>query len=517
MLAALLGALSLFTVAPARAQDTVWSTTMTPANVASDQVGCSNIITQAACSSTSILADDTFTHDGANYQVIAVLVIGSDLYFTFDSAPPQSFISSATLNVGSTSVPLANAVLSNNDKTMRWTGQTGLLTVGQQISLRLEVDTKPTVSLTAFPNPVDEGSKVTVTATLSEALSESVEIPLLPAWNTGTVETGDIKGPPGTITVFHGKTTGEEPVLTVRDCDTDDEMFTVAIDPARLPSSLRAADTESSVTITIEDNGAHCTQTPRTPDTTTETPTNTGGTGTGGGGGGGGGGLSPPGSDDEPPPEDEEPSTSCPQEDREILGSFYEMTDGEGWDKNENWGSTEPLDQWFGVGTDEDGEVISLRLSDNNLSGDMPTEELLCLNENTELKELALWDNDDLSGEVPEDLALAVERAALRYIADMFNINPEWFEDYEDPFNFEDWHEGVTTDDEGRVVELELPGEIPESIRSQFKKRREITITTSDGGCAVGASQGHMGASGLLAAVFIMLLALSRGLRARSS
>ena len=87
---------------------------------------------------------------------------------------------------------------------------------------------------------------------------------------------------------------------------------------------------------------------------------------------------------------------------------------------------------------------------------------------------------------MPEELALAVERAALRAIAEMLNLNPEWFEDYEDPFNFEDWHEGVTTDDDGRVVELELPGEIPESIVAQFKKRREIMITTSsDGGCAL--------------------------------
>ena len=63
---------------------------------------------------------------------------------------------------------------------------------------------------------------------------------------------------------------------------------------------------------------------------------------------------------------------------------------------------------------------VSLRLADNNLSGDMPTEELLCLNEDTdtELKELALWDNEGLSGEEPDELALAVERAALRDVAE---------------------------------------------------------------------------------------------------
>ena len=359
------------------------------------------------------------------------------------------------------------------------------VTAGTQSSVQITIrddEGIPAVSLSASPNPVPEGDNVTVTATLSEALSELVEIPLLPAWNTGTVETGDIKGPSGTITVFHGKTTGEQPVLTVRDCDTDDEMFTVALDTARLPSSLRAGATPS-VTITIEDNGAHCTQTPRTPDTTTETPTNTGGTGTGGGGGGGAPPKDTSSPDDDPAPD----SPRCGESDREYLLSFYEASGGEDWLEKEYWNSEEPLEEWFGVGTDEDGEVISLRLADNNLSGDMPTEELLCLNENTELKELALWDNEDLSGDVPEDLALAVERAALRYIAEMLDLNPEWFEDYEDPFNFEDWHEGVTTDDDGRVVELDLTGEgeIPESIIAQFQKRREIIITTNDGGCAL--------------------------------
>ena len=208
---------------------------------------------------------------------------------------------------------------------------------------------------------------------------------------------------------------------------------------------------------------------------------NTGGTSTGGGGGG----LPPSGSSDEPPPEDDELSTLCSQEDRETLGNFYETTGGENWDENENWNSPEPPQEWFGVKTDEDGNVVSLRLSHNALSGEVPARELLCL---SELKELALWGNDDLSGEVPEDLVLRVERAVLRDIAEMLNINPEWFENYGDPYNFEDWQEGVTTDDDGRVTELDLIGEgveIPESV-SELKRLREIMITSSGGGgCAL--------------------------------
>ena len=446
----------------------------------------------------------------------------------------------------------------------------------------------PTVTLSASPNPVWEGSSVTVTATLSHALSSQVTIPVTLTDNSA--ESSDY-GTLSSITINSGSMSGSGTISTNHDADDEDETFTVELDTANLPSEVTAG-TPSSVEITIRDDEglrlsvkpshptpacgttvtdtcvrpglalmltpapaeltetefraipggewkgavsirtdghagpasnvtfarlrelfpgfmgyeyrltgntgvtARCTWTvpddpcpePEPPTTRTptpddtDTPTNTGGTGTGGGGGGG----TAPSRDTSSPDDDPAPdSTSCGESDREYLERFYEASGGDAWDRNENWKSQEPLGEWFGVKTDEDGEVISLRLSDNNLSGDMPTEELLCLNENTELKELALWDNEDLSGEVPEDLALAVERAALREIAEMLDLNPEWFEDYEDPFNFEDWYEGVTTDDEGRVIELVLPGEIPESIRSQFKKR-EITITTSsDGGCAL--------------------------------
>jgi len=202
-----------------------------------------------------------------------------------------------------------------------------------------------------------------------------------------------------------------------------------------------------------------------------------------GGGGGGGGGLPPSGSSDEPPPEDDELSTLCSQEDRKNLERFYETTGGEQWDENENWNSEESLNQWYGVDTDDEGEVVSLRLSENSLSGDTPEELLSCL---SELKELALWGNEeDLSGEVPEELVLAVERAVLRDIAEMLDLNPEWFDNYEDPYNFEGWHTGVTTDDDRRVVELVLPGEVPGTLISQLRKLRVITISSENGGCAL--------------------------------
>jgi len=584
VLAALIGALSLFAAAPAQAQTIVWSGTLTVQDII--DLGCSNASSGNECSSTSVLTDDDFTHDDVNYAITNLFIrptrTDSPLALVFDKAVPSGLQSYATLHVGSAQFHFANDA-ANAGTTLRWDNPGLSWSVGDSVSLSItiptvtlsaspnpvlegssvtvtatlsralssnvtipvtlmsnsaesgdhgtlsnitinsgstsgtgmimtnhdtdeddetftvELDTAnlpsgitagtqssvqitirddegiPTVSLSADPNSVREGENVTVTATLSEALSHYVQIPLLPAWNTGTVEQGDIKGPPGTISVHSGSTTGETIVLAVRDCDTEDEEFIVRLNTDTLPSSLRAG-TQTSVTVTIEDDGdgEWCDSRP---------PQNTGGTTTGGGGGGFGGGGN------EPPPEDEEPTASCPREDRETLVSFYEMTDGENWNENENWNSEEPLREWHGIETDEDGNVVYLRLSDNNLSGDMPTKELLCL---TELVELALWDNDGLSGEVPDELVLAVERAALRYLAEMLDINPEWFENYEDPYDFEDWHEGVTTDDDGRVTGLDLTGErvtgeIPENIFELLPRLGEVMITRSsgDGGCAL--------------------------------
>ena len=156
---------------------------------------------------------------------------------------------------------------------------------------------------------------------------------------------------------------------------------------------------------------------------------------------------------------------------------------GEGWENKDNWKSEEPLGKWYGVKTDEDGEVVSLRLTDNNLSGDIPSA-LLCLEELSGLLELALWDNDGLSREVPDELARAVERAVLRDVAEALKLNTEWFDDYEDPFSFSDWHVGVTTDDDGRVTELDFTGEgITGEIRGsvfELEELKKISI-----GCGV--------------------------------
>ena len=105
----------------------------------------------------------------------------------------------------------------------------------------------PTVTLSAAPNPVAEGSPVTVTASLSRALENDVVIPL--ALTLGTAEAGDF-GSLASVTIAGGRTEGAGTITTARDVDTDDETFTVAL--GALPSSVEAGS-PASVRVTIRD------------------------------------------------------------------------------------------------------------------------------------------------------------------------------------------------------------------------------------------------------------------------
>ncbi len=107
----------------------------------------------------------------------------------------------------------------------------------------------PTVSLSVLPNPVGEGTDVTVTATLSKAHTANVTIPL--TLTAGTAETGDFGTLTG-ITVSSGSTTGTGTISANQDADADDETFTVAL--GTLPPAVgRGSTTSILVTITDDD------------------------------------------------------------------------------------------------------------------------------------------------------------------------------------------------------------------------------------------------------------------------
>ena len=91
--------------------------------------------------------------------------------------------------------------------------------------------------------------------------------------------------------------------------------------------------------------------------------------------------------------------TATMKRDREALVALYEATDGANWTDSANWLSDRPLGEWYGVFTDSDERVVILYLSENRLSGQVPSE----LGNLVDLERLWLNDNR-LKGPIPREL-----------------------------------------------------------------------------------------------------------------
>ncbi|MDE2869673.1 MAG: hypothetical protein OXR64_05290 [Chloroflexota bacterium] len=92
------------------------------------------------------------------------------------------------------------------------------------------------------------------------------------------------------------------------------------------------------------------------------------------------------------------PDAASAETDRQALVALYNATGGPSWTNNGNWLSDRPLDEWYGVETD-DGRVIGLMLSANGLNGSIPAE----LGQLSYLDWLDLYTNQ-LSGNIPPEL-----------------------------------------------------------------------------------------------------------------
>ena len=160
------------------------------------------------------------------------------------------------LSVGSNALKVEATAPSGVSKTYR-------VTVTRQAAAAVAV------SLSATPNPVGEGSPVTVRATLTAALVGDVTIPL--STRRDTSEEGD-HGSLSAITVPAGFTSATGTLPTFEDSDGEDETFTLSL--GSLPTGLTAGAT-SSVQVTItkqQSSGATTTDTSTTTsssDTTT--------------------------------------------------------------------------------------------------------------------------------------------------------------------------------------------------------------------------------------------------------
>ena len=83
-----------------------------------------------------------------------------------------------------------------------------------------------------------------------------------------------------------------------------------------------------------------------------------------------------------------------------VLAALYEATSGDRWTDNTNWLSEIPLNEWYGVTTDDEGQVTALDLSSNGLRGSIPE----ALGQLNSLESLNLSRNGLMTGQIPETL-----------------------------------------------------------------------------------------------------------------
>ena len=96
----------------------------------------------------------------------------------------------------------------------------------------------------------------------------------------------------------------------------------------------------------------------------------------------------------------------CNESDTDVLNQLYETAGGADWTNAIGWRETPALAAWYGVTANSLGRVTALDLSRNRLVGRLPAN----LGELTQMTELRIADNPDLSGLLP----LSLDRLALR-------------------------------------------------------------------------------------------------------
>jgi len=104
-----------------------------------------------------------------------------------------------------------------------------------------------------------------------------------------------------------------------------------------------------------------------------------------------------------------------PAVDRAALMALYNSTNGDEWINNTGWGTDTSYCDWYGVTCDENGHVTILDLSQNRLTGTLPSE----IGNLANLKELLLWENQLLT--LPPEIG---KLESLRWLALNENLLP---------------------------------------------------------------------------------------------
>ncbi len=194
-LALVLGALWLFSAAPAEAQSPVWSATLTVADNQTGGVylGCSNQKSGAECSSASVLSDDDFVFGGETFRIDAITLtqfpsipsIHGDFELTFTS-DVRTALDTLKFCVGSNAFSFSSATHgSQNAVEFGLTSLTWL--VGETVSLSIVPTSSscqttasgslPTsLTLSANGAPREGGNTVIVRAVLDRPAPDGLQV-----------------------------------------------------------------------------------------------------------------------------------------------------------------------------------------------------------------------------------------------------------------------------------------------------------------------------------------------------
>ena len=165
----------------ASAQTVVWTATFTPADLGFNILGCSALVGDGvqskSCRETSILSQDSFTHDSTDYSVTQLFLRNTGAFEFFVDTDITTATAALTLEVGSTSLVLADA----NVKTARkrsWNNTGVSLTAGTSVTVKLtELDETPPTLTSATVS----GSGGSIALAFSEDL-QSANLPLAAAF-----------------------------------------------------------------------------------------------------------------------------------------------------------------------------------------------------------------------------------------------------------------------------------------------------------------------------------------------